>query len=196
MPELDAHAPCSRSTVGRRSIARPELTYCPPSSEGEPVPSGLDSETEAWLGALPFREVAESWGLRVSAFSGANARYLGYYKHGTAIAIGTKNLSTWAHELVHAADDRNGQLSKRGGQQLDNETVAEFGGAILLSILGLNEAADWGGCWEYLKGYAEREKKEVFKTCLNFLNRTCEAVSLIMETAETLRESSKTLAAA
>jgi len=58
----------------------------------------------------------------------------GYYRPGQAIALAVENLATWAHELVHAADDRRGELQK--GADIDREIVAEFGGAVLLRCLG------------------------------------------------------------
>ena len=75
----------------------------------------------------------------------AGWRLLGQYRHGTGIALGVENLSTWCHELVHAADDRNGKLR---GKKVRKETVAELGGAVLLSILGYENKTDLGGCWE------------------------------------------------
>ena len=59
----------------------------------------------------------------------------GKYVRKKAIAVGVKNLATWAHELIHAADDRLGNLTERG-QHWRSETVAELGGAILLEALG------------------------------------------------------------
>ena len=35
------------------------------------------------------------------------------YRHGQVIALGVQNLSTWCHEMVHAADDRLGKLIAR-----------------------------------------------------------------------------------
>ncbi len=98
----------------------------------------------AWLESLPVRDVAESWGLSVDAYNGRGGAALGRYRHGTSIALGVENLSTWAHELVHAADDRLGQLKERG-QHWRSETVAELGGAILLEILGHDVESDRRG---------------------------------------------------
>src|SRR5208283_4444753 len=97
--------------------------------------------------SLPLREVADSWRLSVEAYNGAGGGFLGKYRHGTGIALGIENLSTWCHELVHAADDRNGTLR---GKKIGKETVAELGGAVLLRILGYENEADLGGCWEYI----------------------------------------------
>ncbi len=154
-------------------------------TEGDPLP-GPDPETVAWLESLPLRDVAESWGVSVDCFNGKGSGRLGSYRYGdtTAIALGVKNLSTWAHELVHAADDRARTITRAPGQQPDNEVVAELGGAILLEILGHNSESDRGGCWEYVKRYAEKAKLDPVQACQRLLKRTCDCVALILDTAE------------
>jgi len=155
-------------------------------TEGEPLP-GPDPHVTRWLESLPLRDVAESWGLSVDTFNGAGARYAGFYKHGVAIALGVENLATWAHELVHAADDKCGTITKLPGQQPDNEIVAELGGATLLQILGHSVDADTGGAWEYISTYASRAKLEPIAACQKVLQRTCDAIALILDTAEKLQ---------
>nr|MBA2704590.1 hypothetical protein [Blastocatellia bacterium] len=93
--------------------------------------SKVDSEIPQWLNSLPLVEVAQSWGLKVDAFNGREHGPLGSYRPGKEISLGVKNLSTWAHELVHAADDKLGHMTERG-QHWRSETVAELGGAIVL----------------------------------------------------------------
>ncbi|HWA99979.1 MAG TPA: hypothetical protein VG713_15880 [Pirellulales bacterium] len=154
-------------------------------TDGEPLPPAVDSDTAAWLAKLPWREVAESWGLSVDAINGRAGKALGWYRHREAIALGVKNLATWAHELVHAADDRLGQLTERG-QHWRSETVAELGGAILLCILGNELEADLGGCWRYVSAYAKDAELEPITACTRVLKRTCDAVALILDTAEQL----------
>lgn len=154
-------------------------------TEGEPLPPS-DPEVSRWLESLPLVEVARSWGLNVDAFNGEGSRFLGYYRHGQAIALGVKNLSTWAHELVHAADDRAGTITKARGQQPDNELVAELGGAVLLEILGHGAESDRGGCWAYIQSYASQEGIEPITACIRVLNRTCDCVALILDSAEAL----------
>jgi hypothetical protein len=136
------------------------------------------------LSSLPFRDVAESWGLSVQSYNGQGAGYLGYYKYGLSIAVGTENLSTWAHELVHAADDKNGKLTKAHGQKQDNEVVAELGGAALLKMVGQEYEADLGGCWEYIKGYCGNDADKTIKYCFKMINRIAESLNLIFETAK------------
>jgi len=156
-------------------------------TDGELLPPP-DPAVTAWLESLPLVDVAKDWGLSVDCFNGENARYLGYYRHGEGIALGVENLSTWAHELVHAADDRKGTITRAPGQQPDNEVVAELGGAILLEILGHTVESDRGGCWDYVCRYAEKAKLDPVAACQRLLKRTCDAVALILDTAEGLRE--------
>ncbi|MFO0898984.1 MAG: ArdC family protein [Pirellulales bacterium] len=152
-------------------------------TEGAELPGA--AESRAFLDALPLVDVARSWGLSVETYNGKDGRAHGYYRHGSAIALGVENLSTWAHELMHAADDRLGQL-KEQGQHWRSETVAELGGAIVLEMLGMADDADRGGCWSYVKAYADAAGIEPITACQRCLKRTCDAVALILDTAEQL----------
>ena len=153
-------------------------------TEGEPLPEAYPQVTN-WLENLPLIEVARKWGLTVEGYNGIGANALGKYRQGKAIALGVENLSTWTHELVHAADYGNGKL-KELGQHWRSEIVAELGGAVLLTMLGYEHDADLGGCWEYIQRYADSAGIEVFDACGKVLGRTCEAVALILDTAEEL----------
>jgi hypothetical protein len=121
----------------------------------------------------------------VDVYDGRDRGAKGCYLRGREIALGVKNLSTWAHELIHAADDRLGHLIERG-QHWRSETVAELGGAILLEALGFEQDADRGGCYEYVAGYATNAGIEPLQACMDVLRRTCEAVNLLLADAETI----------
>ena len=151
-------------------------------TEGALLPT-VDSETQKWIQSLPLFDVAESWGLTVKPFNGAGADKLGAYRRSSAIALGVKNLSTWAHELVHAADDRNCKLV---GKKWQKEIVAELGGAVLLRLLGFDDQSDLGGCWEYIQRHTRGDGTTELDACNKVLQRTCEAVDLILSTAESL----------
>ena len=156
-------------------------------TEGEPLP-GPDPKIASWLENLPLVEVAKKWGLSVDAYNGKSAGYLGYYRHGQAIALGVENWATWAHELVHAADDQAGTITKAHGQQPDNEIVAELGGAVLLEVLGHEADSDRGGAWQYIQSYAAKAKLDPVAACQRLLNRVCASVALILDTADELRQ--------
>lgn len=143
--------------------------------------SGIDKEAEEHLHNLPLREVAEKWDLEISSYNGKNARMLGYYRHGKQIAIGVENLSVFFHELVHAAEYKLDNLNKTVGQDKENEIVAEFGGNVLLKIMGFEKDIDLGGAWEYIKAYAGNDDKKTIKLIGKLIDRICESVNLILE---------------
>jgi len=155
-------------------------------TDGEPLPPA-DPEVTGWLENLPLLDVAREWGLSVDAYNGRPGAALGKYRRGNGIALGVENLSTWAHEMCHAADDRLGNLQERG-QHWRSETVAELGGAILLEVLGYDHDADRGGCFQYVQAYATDAGIESVTASRRVLKRTCDAVALILDTAETLRD--------
>lgn len=152
-------------------------------TDGEPLPDALDQKTREWFDNLPLREVAESWGLSIEAIDGRKSPGKGFYSFKVKIGLGVTNLATWCHELMHAADDRLGNLKERG-QHWRSEIVAELGGAILLCIMGHEVEADLGGCWEYINHYARDAELDPISACMQMLKRTCDAVALIMETAD------------
>jgi len=148
-------------------------------TDGEVLP-GLD-DREEFIKNLPFREVAETWGLTVGVDYRPNA--LGYYSPSAQrIGLAVKNLSTWAHELTHAADDRLHKLTF--GQVKEEEIVAELGGAILLTLIGDTHSADIGGCWNYISSYAGDNDDEVISIVMSLLDRTCKCVQFIIDTAK------------
>lgn len=172
-------------TVGFRTSPRFGLEQ----TDGQPLQ--VDEQVAGFLRSLPLRDVAESWGLKVAAYDGRSEAALGKYRHGQAIAVGVYNLSTWAHELIHAADDKLGNLKEKG-QHWRSETVAELGGAILLECMGEVAESDRGGCWEYVKNYAADADMDVAKACMDVLERACKAVELILDTAEALKAGQQT----
>src|SRR5262249_44513545 len=151
---------------------------------GRLLPS-TDPDADKWVESLPLLEVARRWDIRVEAVDGQGAPFLGSYRR-TGIHLAAKNLATWCHELVHASDGRLGALVERG-QMWPSETVAELGSAVLLRLLGHEEEADLGGAWRYIKRYADKAGIEVVEACGRVLDRTCLAVSNILDTAEQIQ---------
>ena len=109
----------------------------------------------------------------------------GYFTlNRNTIALGVYNLSTFLHELVHAADYRLGALVERG-QHWRSETVAEFSAATLAACLDLDATAiDIGGAYSYVKCYAETAGKTPTAAAIDCLDRICRALDLILTTAE------------
>ncbi|HUX03098.1 MAG TPA: ArdC family protein [Phycisphaerae bacterium] len=154
-------------------------------TEGPDVPTG-DPALDQWLDSLPFRRVAEAWGLSVSTFDGEHSRHAGQYDNThKAIALGEQSLSVWAHELVHAADWRTGNHAKEKAGHWRCEVVADLGAATLLTAIGREDAADLGHTWAYLGYYAKEAKLPPIVACQRVVARTCEAVAAILDAADT-----------
>ena len=171
--------------IGFRSIP----VFAVEDTEGEPLPENDDAYDD-WLQTLPLLDVAQTWDIQVGTYSGASSNPLGYFRHGgkgLAIMLGVENLSTWAHEMVHAADHRLHTHEKQ--DRVHGEIVAELGGAVLLSCLGMHSDADLGGAYAYIEAYASTAGKDVVRACIEVLDRVCNCVKLILDTAETLQAS-------
>ena len=155
-------------------------------TEGEPLPD-KDDKYDSWARELPLMEVAESWGINVGTFSHGGNDPLGYFRFASngnqAVMLGVENLSTWAHELVHGADAR---LTNLKGEKWHKEIVAELGGAILLECLGMSYDADLGGAFTYIEQYARDAGMDTVRACIQVLDRVCNCVKLILDTAATL----------
>ena len=157
-------------------------------TEGEELPG--NAWAREFIDALPLIDVAKRWGLSVQTYNGRPGALLGKYRwadNGRSIALGVENLATWAHELTHAADHRGGNTLK-SGQHWDQEIVAELGGAILLSCLGLEKDADAGGCWDYIQYYAREAGIEPATACQRVLKRACDAVALVLSEYDALQQ--------
>ncbi|WP_339909882.1 hypothetical protein, partial [Symmachiella dynata] len=59
-------------------------------------------------------------------------------------------------------------------------------------VLGYPLDADLGGCWRYIEQYATAAEIEPLAACQRVLKRMCDAVALILDTAEQLAEHSAT----
>ena len=143
-----------------------------------------DGDESEFMESLPLVEVAEAWGIKLQTYGGNEGGAHGWMQPGRTIALGVRNWSTWAHELIHEADSRCGNMNAKSGQERTNEIVAELGGAVLLTMLGEDGPADWGGAYEYVKSYAKSKDPEgLVKEIRTLIWRISAAISLILETA-------------
>jgi hypothetical protein len=180
--DTEGHEREQRILYGFRSVP----VFAMEDTQGDPLPD-RDPQAAAWISTLPLLDVAESWGIRVDSYSHRGNAPQGYYQYGTAgesIMLGVENLSTWTHELVHAADHRLGGLRE---DRWHREIVAELGGAVLLTCLGKTHDADLGGAYRYIQSYAAEAKMDITRACIEVLNRVCACVALILESATTLQ---------
>ena len=71
---------------------------------------------------------------------------------GSKIRLGSHNPKIFFHELSHAIHARvDGEL--KGGQQLEQETIAEFTATVLMDLYGFSD--NTGNAWKYISQYAK-----------------------------------------
>lgn len=151
-------------------------------TEGEPLP---ERDNAPFLNSLPLLDVARRWHIEVNIYTGRPGQARGVFRQtwlGDQILLGTENLITWLHELVHAADHRNGTLQEQG-QHYRSEAVAQLGACTLAHLIGQAEEADEGLTWQYISRYAEAAGRSPLSVCHEVLERTCQAIDLILTTA-------------
>ena len=52
----------------------------------------------------------------------------------------------------------------------------------------MSHDADLGGAYAYIQAYALDAKKDVVRACIEVLDRVCNCVKLILDTAESLQQ--------
>lgn len=149
-------------------------------TEGDELPE--DSAAKQYIEQLPasLLGVAEAWGIKVTFFNVADEGCRGYYiPSRDTIGLGVLNPDTLAHELIHAAEDRLGNLTKRG-QDVDQEVVAQFGACVLCHLLGVEP--NEGKTLDYVQMYTEKTTEETYSHIMSLINRVMAAINLITET--------------
>jgi len=100
----------------------------------------------------PLAEVAQKFGIAVEYVPVTPGKLGDCRPDGSEIRLGSHNPRIFFHELSHAIHARiEGKL--KGGQQIDQETIAEFTAVVLLDFYGLGDHT--GNAWEYISQYAK-----------------------------------------
>jgi len=159
-------------------------------TEGDPL-EYREKDAEH-IDALPLIEVARKWGIDVKCFDAHIGEFLGTFSRmSTSISLGVEDVNTWAHELIHASDNRLGSLIEEP-QHWRSETVAALGSAVLLQCLGYDDTeSDIGGVYKYIELYAKAAGKKTVSACLEVLDRVGKCVEQILDASEefaTVRE--------
>jgi antirestriction protein ArdC len=190
-PEADTADEPRRVLRGFRAIP----VFGARQTEGDPL--SYEEDEASFVSELPLIDVARAWDIEVSTFHGCGSSRLGFFRYSRddtypqSIGLGTRNLPTWAHELVHAAEKRRGTLAVGTGPNLADEVVAEFGGTVLLECLGKTVDSDRGGAYEYIAGFAEEHERNVLALVTELVDRACAAVALILDAAAEIAASSE-----
>jgi hypothetical protein len=127
-----------------------------------------------------YEEVAKFLGLKIIAEHGGSS-YNGYYsQQAKAIVLATPEEGTFYHELAHAVDD---YLLKQkgkelvGGQDVDQEVIAQTTSGILAYINGQRIKENLGYTRKYVEGYAG---KDFEKTILKVMGRIERILTFIL----------------
>ena len=153
-------------------------------TEGAPLP--YEEDHRSFFASLPWLEVARAWGIRVEATDRPDV--LGTY-NPDVIRLRVKNLAVWAHELIHAAQDRLGRGREPGPlAQACREVVAELGAAVLLRLSGHEEECDLGGAFRYLYHVGKQVDFQPIAEASRLTAEICEAVELILADAARLSQ--------
>lgn len=146
------------------------------------------SKAKEWVDGLPWMGCAEKWGLKVTTEPYAGGGGIAWYSPlGASITVTATDLRLWAHELVHASDDDIGTLTRSGGQNPDNEIVADMGAAILMTITGNGEHADLAGTREYVNHYLA-DQEDAAMAAYRLAGRIMDCVENILVTAGQWKE--------
>lgn len=123
-------------------------------TEGKPLPQFDYAPAEL----PPLYEVAERLGVTVS-YGPVEESAGGWYNPGRKhIHLGAHHTPLFFHELAHAAHDSIESL--KGGQDAEQETVAELTAAVLADLYGCDHTGD---AWRYIQGYAQDPLTAIYK---------------------------------
>lgn len=150
-------------------------------TNGKDVVYGTPDEMPVFLG----REVAESWGIKVSQ-GFKNPSYYAYYSPAQKeIVMATESQQTFFHELSHAADDKI-QKNLVGGQDPIQEIVAETSAVVLMSMMGLR--AGTKNAYQYVEKYANQIGKKPVDAIIPLMSRIGKIIKLILDESESLQK--------
>lgn len=108
----------------------------------------------------PLSEVAKRLGILVNYVPVAPNRLGDCDVSGQKIRLGSTDPAVFFHELAHAVHARlEGKL--QGGQQVTQETVAEFTATVLMELYGLRDHT--GNAWRYIETYAKDPLQAITK---------------------------------
>lgn len=98
----------------------------------------------------PLADVAQRMGVSMTYLPLPPDRLADVDHKGENIRLGTTDQAAFFHELAHAAHAKiDGPL--KGGQNSEQETIAEFTAAVISELYGVDHS---GNAWKYIRNYA------------------------------------------
>lgn len=136
------------------------------------------------LPQLPYTAVAEFLGIKIIPQSFRNDYYGAYMPDAKAIVLCTPDQTTFFHELAHAVDGYilsfEGKKLK-GGQQVDQELVAQFSANVIAYIRGYKIEESTAYTKKYIEGYAGKNAGEEIIKLLARIERIVEFITNFKE---------------
>ena len=125
------------------------------------------------LPTLQYKEIADFLKIKVMAVEGNKDYYGAFSPNYNYIKLATPECSVFFHELSHAVDNyigiKTGRGGLKGGQDLDQEVVAEFSAAVLSRIVGIKIEQSAANMKKYVEHYAGAKDSE--KTIIRLISR-------------------------
>lgn len=149
------------------SVFRQEDTY------GKPLPEYKPQNPR------PLDEAATALGISVT-YENVPGAYGATTIDGKRIALATENVKVWFHELAHAAHSRL-EEGLKGGQDPEQETIAELSACALASIYGYANHNEIAETWNYISHYAKsKDPIAVARLCMKVLSKVEKVVNSII----------------
>lgn len=146
-------------------------------TEGKEVDYKMDKEMPKFL----CEQVAKSWGISIKQTFDNPSFYAYFSPEKKQITMATDSQQTFFHELSHSADEKiQGKI--KNGQDANQEIVAEFSAAVLMSMFGLQ--AGTKNTFEYISRYADNLKKEPVDAVIPLVSRIGKIINLILDENE------------
>lgn len=126
----------------------------------------------------PLLNVAEKWGVNVKYDDTRIGELGSFNQEKNEIRLCTESIDTFFHELAHVAHKKiDGKLI--GGQDPEQEAVAELSACVLSSIYGYDVK---GYAFTYIGSYAKDKKPvTVGKMCFKVMRKVQAVLTLILE---------------
>ncbi len=147
-------------------------------TEGDPLPEYVPKNPpnpDLW-------KLVEKRGIKIEWCNSARGEGGYVNTDGTKMVLCSEDFEVLAHELMHLYDGDT--IAQKGGQDPEQETVAELGACVLGQLYGHDIK---GNTYAYIATYAEsREPAEVGKACMNVVTRVGNILERILVDASKL----------
>jgi hypothetical protein len=143
-----------------------------------------------------FEQIAKRFNIKVKYSKTVRGEYASYNPLSHEIDMKSDDLGTYFHELVHHVHNiilKEKGDSLRGGQQVDQEIIAEFSSLLLVTILGLKVKNEYeqnmAFTLNYIKGYiGTYDNEKVVKAVSELIVTIGEILNRILAEVEPIKK--------